>query len=69
MNLVSLLILPEVIMYHYHPAIRYSIAGVALVVLLAAIAFSKRRTTSFGGEPAAGSAPGVAAVPAVGPTA
>ncbi len=69
MNLVSLLILPAVITYHYHPAIRYSIAGVALVVLLAAIAFSKRRTTSFGDEPAAGSAPGVAAVPAVGPTA
>ncbi len=56
MNLVSLLVLPVVISLR-HSDVRYVIAGVALVVLLAAIAFSKRR------------APGmdVAAPPAAGP--
>ena len=42
MNLVSLLILPAVINLQDNEAARYVIAGVALVVLLAAIAFSKR---------------------------
>ncbi|MGH9099439.1 MAG: hypothetical protein ACRDV8_04310, partial [Acidimicrobiales bacterium] len=42
MNLVSLLVLPAVISLR-HSDVRYVIAGVALVVLLAAIAFSKRR--------------------------
>jgi K(+)-stimulated pyrophosphate-energized sodium pump len=44
MNLVSLLILPAVITMqrHHNDAARYSIAGVALVVLIIAIAFSKR---------------------------
>jgi K(+)-stimulated pyrophosphate-energized sodium pump len=54
MNLVSLLILPAVITAHYHPAVRFPIAGVALVVLLSAIAFSKRRTESFAEAPVAG---------------
>ncbi len=48
MNLVSLLILPAVITYHYHPYIRYPIAAGALVILLGALAYSKRQTTSFG---------------------
>jgi K(+)-stimulated pyrophosphate-energized sodium pump len=43
MNLVSLLILPAVIKARQEDY-RYGVAGVALVVLLAAIAFSKRRT-------------------------
>jgi K(+)-stimulated pyrophosphate-energized sodium pump len=63
MNLVSLLILPAVITYHYHPAIRFSIAGVALVVLLGAIAFSKRRTASFAAGPPAGDDAAGPAVP------
>ena len=47
MNLVSLLVLPAVITQRSHTAIRYTISGVALVVLLAAIAFSKRKTGSM----------------------
>ena len=43
MNLVSLLILPAVITLRHNNPARYSIAAVALVILLAAIAFSKRK--------------------------
>ena len=42
MNLVSLLILPAVITLQHHTGARLAIAGVALVILLAALAFSKR---------------------------
>jgi K(+)-stimulated pyrophosphate-energized sodium pump len=55
MNLVSLLILPAVITLRSHEAARYSIAGIALVILLAAIGFSKRKSGGFGG-PEAGEA-------------
>jgi K(+)-stimulated pyrophosphate-energized sodium pump len=44
MNLVSLLILPAVISLRHHTGDRYAIAGVSLVILLAALAFSKRDT-------------------------
>ncbi|MDQ4131429.1 MAG: sodium-translocating pyrophosphatase [Actinomycetota bacterium] len=44
MNLVSLLILPAVIAYRDNTALRLGVALAALAVLLAAIAFSKRRT-------------------------
>ncbi|MHB1503493.1 MAG: sodium-translocating pyrophosphatase [Acidimicrobiales bacterium] len=56
MNLVSLLILPAVITLRTHTGVRLAIAGVALVILLGAIAFSKRSSAGFGGEglPAAG---------------
>jgi K(+)-stimulated pyrophosphate-energized sodium pump len=50
MNLVSLLILPLVITHRFSN-IRYLIAGVALVVLLGAIAFSKRKTEAMGDAP------------------
>ncbi len=50
MNLVSLLILPAVITLHHNSAARFSIAGVALVVLLSAIAFSKRKATMLEAE-------------------
>ena len=53
MNLVSLLILPAVITLHQHTGARYAIAGVALVVLLSAILFSKRSTDSMTAEVAA----------------
>jgi K(+)-stimulated pyrophosphate-energized sodium pump len=50
MNLVSLLILPAVITLRNHTGARLAIAGGALVVLLAAIAFSKRKSEGFGAE-------------------
>jgi K(+)-stimulated pyrophosphate-energized sodium pump len=43
MNLVSLLMLPAMISLDDNDAARYAIAGAALLVLLAAIAFSKRK--------------------------
>jgi K(+)-stimulated pyrophosphate-energized sodium pump len=56
MNLVALLILPVVITMRHDTAARLAIAGVSLVVLLVAIAFSKRKTESMDSdlpEPAA----------------
>ena len=50
MNLVSLLILPGVITLHSHTGARLAIAGAALVVLLASIAFSKRKTEAMDTE-------------------
>ena len=52
MNLVSLLILPAVIKLRDNNGARYAIAAGALVVLVAAVAFSKRKTGSMadGGE-------------------
>ncbi|MDQ6910760.1 MAG: sodium/proton-translocating pyrophosphatase, partial [Actinomycetota bacterium] len=47
MNLVSLLMLPAVISLRNNDAARFSIAGAALVVLLGAIAYSKRKTVSM----------------------
>ncbi|MGH9171171.1 MAG: sodium-translocating pyrophosphatase [Acidimicrobiales bacterium] len=47
MNLVSLLILPAVITLRDHSGAKYAIAGIALVVLLGAILFSKRSTGSM----------------------
>jgi K(+)-stimulated pyrophosphate-energized sodium pump len=49
MNLVSLLMLPAVISLHPRTGVRLGIAGVALVILAAAIAFSKRKTGSMVG--------------------
>ncbi|HXW39344.1 MAG TPA: sodium-translocating pyrophosphatase, partial [Acidimicrobiales bacterium] len=50
MNLVSLLALPTVITLRHNAPARLSIAGVALVVLLAAVAFSKRKTEAMDAE-------------------
>src|SRR5438093_1860039 len=47
MNLVSLLILPAVISLRHNDTARYAIAGVALVVLGVAIAYSKRKVSSM----------------------
>ncbi|HTT87400.1 MAG TPA: sodium-translocating pyrophosphatase [Acidimicrobiales bacterium] len=58
MNLVSLLILPAVITLRHNTGARLGIAAGALVVLLAAIGFSKRKSDGFGAE-----APGAAAEP------
>ena len=49
MNLVSLLILPAIIKLRHNTGARFGIAGAALVVLLGAIAFSKRKTEGLGG--------------------
>jgi K(+)-stimulated pyrophosphate-energized sodium pump len=53
MNLVALLTLPAIINLQDNDAARYTIAGVALIVLLAAIFFSKRSTTDMGESVAA----------------
>ena len=44
MNLVSLLVLPAIISLQDNDAARFTIAGIALIVLIAAVAFSKRST-------------------------
>jgi K(+)-stimulated pyrophosphate-energized sodium pump len=66
MNLVSLLILPAVISLRDDDAARYAIAGVALLVLIGAIAFSKRSTSGgfdVGGEGGEAAAPAHAVTP------
>jgi len=50
MNLVSLLILPAVISTQDGLLVRYTVAGLALVVLIGAVAFSKREAPGIGGE-------------------
>ncbi len=50
MNLVSLLILPAVISLHHHTGARLAIAGVSLVILIGALAFSKRATEDMGAD-------------------
>ena len=47
MNLVSLLVLPAIISLDTNN-LRFAIAGVALVVVLGAVVFSKQQATSFG---------------------
>ncbi len=60
MNLVSLLILPAVINLADNDGARYSIAGAALVILIAAVAFSKRKTQAMdAGSPPARAASAV----------
>jgi K(+)-stimulated pyrophosphate-energized sodium pump len=69
MNLVSLLVLPAVISLRHNDA-RFAIAGVALVILLGAIAFSKRSTGSFadaGDQPAQAVGPAASLVTEGGP--
>jgi K(+)-stimulated pyrophosphate-energized sodium pump len=64
MNLVSLLILPAVITLRHHTGARLAIAGVSLVILLAALAFSKRGSEAMDAD-SADSAPAAAPVPSV----
>jgi K(+)-stimulated pyrophosphate-energized sodium pump len=59
MNLVSLLILPAVISLRDNN-VRYVIAGGALIVLIGAIAFSKRKTQALDSGPVLGAAAAVA---------
>ncbi|MGH9277393.1 MAG: sodium-translocating pyrophosphatase, partial [Acidimicrobiales bacterium] len=51
MSLISLLLLPAIISLQDNDVARYAIALAALVVLMGAIAFSKRKTVSFVEEP------------------
>jgi K(+)-stimulated pyrophosphate-energized sodium pump len=60
MNLISLLILPAVINLQDNAPVRYTIAGVALVVLMIAIAFSKRSQGAMDDGPSAGAVGAVA---------
>ena len=65
MNLVSLLVLPAIIKLQDNDPARFAVAGVAFVVLAAAIAFSKRKSGGIDMPvPAAASAPVAAAPPA-----
>jgi K(+)-stimulated pyrophosphate-energized sodium pump len=50
MNLVSLLVLPAVITLRHNNGARFGIAAAALVVLLVAIAFSKRKSPGMAGD-------------------
>jgi hypothetical protein len=47
MNLVSLLVLPAIINLQDNDGARFAIAGVATVVLIVAIAFSKRKAEAM----------------------
>ena len=47
MNLVALLTLPAIIKYHNNDGVRLSIAGVALVILIISIMFSRRKSVSM----------------------
>jgi K(+)-stimulated pyrophosphate-energized sodium pump len=58
MNLVSLLTLPAIISLRNNDGARFTIAGVGLVILIGAVAYSKRTSAGVGGteEPAASQA-------------
>ena len=47
MNLVALLVLPAIIKYQDNDGVRLSIAGVALVILVISIMFSRRKSVSM----------------------
>ena len=65
MNLVSLLILPAVIALRNDTGARLAIAGVSLVVLLVALAFSKRGTEAMDADAADSTPASTAAVASV----
>src|SRR4030095_903770 len=54
MNLVSVLIAPAIVIMTLgnsaNPLVRYGIAGVSLIIIVAAVAVSKSRDISFGGD-------------------
>ena len=65
MNLVSLLMLPAIISLRDNDGVATRIAGVALVVLIGAIAFSKREAPGIGADAVRRTAAGVAAPPVI----
>jgi K(+)-stimulated pyrophosphate-energized sodium pump len=64
MNLVSLLILPAVIEFQDNDGVRFTVAGISLVILIGAVAFSKRKSGGMVGEET--SAAAMVGVPASG---
>jgi K(+)-stimulated pyrophosphate-energized sodium pump len=52
MNLISLLTLPAIIKLRDNDGARFTIAGIALVILIAAVAYSKRTSAGIGGTEA-----------------
>jgi len=50
MNLVALLILPAVINLQDNDGMRFAIAGLSLIILVGAIAFSKRKSSAIGDD-------------------
>ena len=62
MNLVALLILPAIINLQDNDAARFTIAGVSLVVLIAAVAFSKRKAPGLAGARVPDSVPATTSV-------
>jgi K(+)-stimulated pyrophosphate-energized sodium pump len=61
MNLVAVLIAPAVVQLtigeHASDALRYLIAGIAVVIIVIALVITKRRTVDYGGSDPAGSGP------------
>ena len=47
MNLVALLILPAIIKYQENDGVRFTIAGISVAILVVAISYSRRKTTSM----------------------
>ncbi|MBU6217160.1 MAG: sodium/proton-translocating pyrophosphatase, partial [Acidobacteria bacterium] len=52
MNLVALLVLPAIISLEGDRVVRYAIAGVAALIVLGAVIYSKQQSTSFGDDEA-----------------
>jgi K(+)-stimulated pyrophosphate-energized sodium pump len=65
MNLVSLLILPAVINLQDNDAVRFTIAGISLVILIGAVAFSKRKTEGMVGDETVAAAAAAVSTPAI----
>ena len=57
MNLVALLILPAIIKFQDNAGVRYTVAGISLAIVVAAIGWSKRATEAMDAELPAASAP------------
>jgi K(+)-stimulated pyrophosphate-energized sodium pump len=62
MNLVALLTLPAIINLQDNDAARFTIAGLSLVVLIAAVAFSKRKAPGLAGPRVPDSVPATTSV-------
>ena len=62
MNLVALLTLPAIINLQDNDAARFTIAGVSLVILIAAVAFSKRKAPGLAGARVPDSVPATTSV-------
>jgi K(+)-stimulated pyrophosphate-energized sodium pump len=66
MNLVSLLIATSVVKYYYNDGLRAGIAIGAIIIVIAAIVYSKRRSSGLGEEAPASTDSGAATEPVAG---